>query len=78
MANRADIEAIPHPPALIERAAALWGDAPCLHFDETGETVADLAATVRAKAAAYRAISGQIAGLRRATNAAIDARMIST
>ena len=37
--DRETLEAIPHLGALVERAAALWGDGPCLHFDETGETV---------------------------------------
>ncbi len=39
MADRPELEGIPHLGALIEQAARLWDDAPCLHFDETGETI---------------------------------------
>ena len=39
----------------------------------TGETIADLAAEVLTNAIAFRTISGQIAGLRRTTRAAIEA-----
>ena len=39
MLDASELEAIPHLPGLIERAAGLWGEAVCLRFDESGESV---------------------------------------
>ena len=46
--------------------------------DITGETAETLSATIVAKATAYRSVVSRVAGLRRATEAAIDAEAAKT